>query len=174
MERGYLVALLSIVAIFTGVSHGFRSFEQWSAQHLRQMAVLRHSECSVGSAARTAEKLKAHLSPHYAGEAQLLAELNLPARMQSMIAEQNLDGARCARIRAMQETEIARHEWQRAQREIKIQVDPLALQVNLPADFQKQIQQSTAAAAQMANQQMKLRILQDSLQRSMRQLPDPQ
>jgi hypothetical protein len=174
MERGYLVALLSIVATFTGLSHGFRSFEQWSAQRLHQVAVLRHSQCQASAAARAVAKLKTHLRPRYAQEAQLMAELNLPARMQSIVTEQNLGSVRCARIEAMQETELARRELQRAQREIKVQVEPLSLQVNLPADFEKQIQQSTVAATRMANQQIKLRILEDTLHRSIAQLPNPQ
>jgi hypothetical protein len=160
MERGYLVALLSILAVFTGLSHGLRSFEQWSAKHLKHTETMATSQCHASTAAKAVAKLKTHLRPHYAEEAQLLAELNLPARVQSEIVIPSIGSASCARARAMQETERARRDMLRAQRDMmQMRIEPLSLQVNLPPDFERQIQQRTEAAMRLAEQQIKMQIV---------------
>lgn len=165
MERGYLVALLSIVAVFTGTSHGFRSLEQWSARHLRQFGVVAQQKCHSNTSARALAEMSALPHAHFAEEAQLLAELNLPTRAQAAtveeMARQAVDSARCTRVRAMQEADRARRDMQRARRDmVQVRVDPLSLQVNLPPDFEEQIQQSTTVAARLAEQQIKVRILE--------------
>ena len=166
MERGYLVALLSILAVFTGASHGFRSLEQWSAQHLRQFGAMAQQKCHSSASARALAEMST-LSHSGAEEAQLLAELNLPSRAAfdtAEIARQAADNARCARLRAIQEADRARRDMQRAQHDMmQVRIDPLSLQVNLPPNFEEQIQQSTAMAARLAHQQIKVRILENQL-----------
>src|SRR5271165_1577359 len=159
MERGYLVALLSILTVFTGLSHGLRSLEQWSAKHLGHTKTMAAAPCHPSSAAKAVAKLKTHFHPHYAEEAQLLAELNLPERLQSEIVNPQVEGASCARARAMQEAERVRREMLRAQRDMmEMRIEPLALQVNLKPDFERQIQQSTETAMRLAQQHIKVQI----------------
>ncbi len=168
MERGYLIAVLAILVTFTGLSHGFRSLEQWSLLHLRHIDSQAKAECHRNDAARAIAKLKTHLRPRYAQEAQLLAEMNVPmADAQSTIAEQmarqDADVGRCARARAMQEAERARRDVLRMQRDMgraseRVRIDPLSLQIDLPPDFEKRIEQSSAMAAKMAVRQVKLQI----------------
>src|SRR5271166_475652 len=168
MERGYLVALLSIVAVFTGATHGFRSLDQRASRHFQQVGAVAQRRCHSGAAARALGELSTLPHSHYVEEAQLLAELNLPTRAQAAAAEQMarqaVDNARCARIRAMQEAERARRDMQHAQHDMmQVRIDPLSLEVNLPPDFEQQIQQSSAIAARLAKQQIKVRILENQL-----------
>ena len=159
MERGYLVALLSILAVFTGVTHGLRSFEQWSERHLKRSETIATSQCHASSAAKAIAKLKTQLRPHYAEEAQLLAELNLPARVQSERVVPSIESSMCERARAMQEAERARREMLRTQRDaLRMQMRIQPIQVNLPPDFERQVQESTAAAMRLAQQQIRAQI----------------
>jgi hypothetical protein len=177
MERGYLIAVLAIIATFTGFSRGFHSFEQWSVLHFRQMGAMARSECHANSAAQRVAKLKMQLPAHYAEEAQLLAELNLPARVQgaiaSGIADPDVNRSHCLRVRAMQDSEQARRDMLRLQRDIAhVRIQPLSLQVNLPVDIERQVQQEMTA--RLAENQVKLRIAADQLNAIAEQSARPQ
>ena len=163
MERGYLVAVLAIIATFTGLSHGLRSLDHWwliRVQRTNQVAT--RPECHASTAARALAKINAHLRPHYAEEAQLLAEMNMPViDVPSDAGENNI--TRCARARAMAEAEHARRDMLQMQRDMgraaqQLQMTPLSLQISLPPDFEKQIAQSSAIAARIAATQVRARI----------------
>jgi len=171
MERGYLVAVLAIIAVFTGLSRGFRSVQNMSAVQVRHFAGFLASRCDSSSAARAAAKLQTHLRPRVAEEAQLLAEMNVPvAGGQSTIAEQmgrqDAAVARCARARALQDAERARRDAWRMQRDMRRasdheRIQPLSLEY-LPPDFGQRIQERTAAAvARLAAGNVKLQIVMD-------------
>lgn len=173
MERGYLIAVLAIIATFTGFSRGFQSVEQWSLLHLRNIQAMAKAECHAHSAARAIAKIETRLRPHYAKKAQLLAEMNLPlANVQPGLAEemarQNVETARCARARAMQEVERARRDMVRMQRDmahisVYQPITPLSLQISLPPNLDEQIRQSTEMAGKIAARQIKLQIAADHL-----------
>ena len=173
MERGYLIAVLAIVATFTGISHGFRSVENWSLAHLKHSSPMGKAECPTKAAAQAVAKLRTHLRPHYAEEAQLLAEMNVPmADAQSAIAEEMSRQAEamsvvsCARARAMQDAARAHRDMLRMQRDVgrihtAVRIDPMSLHIELPADFEQQIANTSAAAAKIAARQVQLRIAID-------------
>ena len=168
MERGYVVAALAMVLTFTGLSRGFRSVEQWSVLHVHHIGAFAKAECPANAARRAIAKVQTRLRPHYAEEAQLLAEMNVPvsnveARMAEEMAAQEVVISRCARQRAMQEAERARRDALRMQRDMErtsrdIRIQPLSLNVQLPADFEQQIQRSTALAARIAADQVKVHV----------------
>ncbi len=177
MERGYLAGLLLVLAVFTGMSHGFRSLEQWSSKHIGRVAMMAMNGCRTHSAKRGVAKLEMQLSPRCAEQARLLAELNLPSIIQSNateIARERIDGMSCARARAMQEAERARRDMLRAQRDLmQIRVEPMSVKVDLPPDFEQRIQQSTQAAMQLAKQQVQLQIDANRMN-AIRQMTIPQ
>jgi len=164
MERGYLIAVLAIVATFTGFSRGFQSLEQWSFLHLRHMGVIAKAQCHARS--QTMDRLKTHLRPDSAEEAVLLAEMNVPlAEAQPSIAEQvasqDTVAVRCARATAMQQIDRARRDMLRMQREMPITsvveaMAPLSLQVPLPPDLEKDVRQNAKVAARLAARQLQV------------------
>lgn len=176
MERGYLAGLLLVLAVFTGMSHGIRSLERWSSKHFGHIAVMAKSGCRAHSAKQGIAKLDMQRSPRYAEEAQLLAELNLPSNMPSNSAQATAAahaGMACARARAMQEAERARRDMLRAQRDLmQMRIEPMTVKVNLPPDFAQQIQQSTQAAMQLANKQVRIQIEKNRL--DLRQVTVPE
>jgi len=168
MERSYLIAALAIIATFSGFTRGVRSLEQWTLLHFRQTGTLARSECHASAAARAIARIKTRLRPQDAEQAQLLAQMSVPAaEAQAAIAQQMAaQSAESARARAMQEAERARRNVLRMQRDMaevsqQIRIEPLSLQVDLPPDVERQIQQSTALAARMAAIQTRLHIVVD-------------
>ncbi len=163
MERGYLVAVLAIVATFTAFSHGFRSVEQWSLVHIRHFSGggVARSECPAKQAARAMAKIRTHLRPRYAEEAQLLAEMNVPIPEVNVVsipipempsdvfedvAGRDAAAAQCARERAMRDAERTRREMVRMQREIQrateaAQTQAMAIRIHVPENLDQQIQQ---------------------------------
>jgi hypothetical protein len=168
MERGYVVAALAMVLTFTGLSRGFRSVEQWSVLHVHHIGAFAKAECPATAARRAIAKVQTRLRPHYAEEAQLLAEMNVPvsdvqARMAEEMASQEEAVSRCARQRAMQEAARARRDALRMQRDMErtaadVRIEPLSLNVQLPADFEQQIKRSTALATRFAADQVKVHV----------------
>jgi hypothetical protein len=167
MERGYLVAVLAIVATFTGLSHSFRSLDHWWLAHIQHNNVVAKGQCPAAAAARAVARIEARLRPHYAAQQQLLAELNAPGAAVPGAGFEDLSrqesAARCARLRAMQDVERARQDMLRMQRDMaragqNVRIDPLALQINLPADLEKQIEQSTKMAARLAGSPIKIQV----------------
>jgi hypothetical protein len=171
MERGYLVAVLAIVATFAGLSRGLRSIEQWSVLHVHHVGAYAKAECPTSAAKRVIAKVQTRLRPHYAEEAQLLAEMNVPVPpvppVPPDVAEQvALDSSRismCARARAMQQAARVRADMLRMQRDMErsardVRVEPLSLKVQLPADFEQQIQRSTALATRIAADRVKVHV----------------
>jgi hypothetical protein len=161
MERGYLAGLLLVLAVFTGMTHGFRSLEQWSSMHIRHVVVMAKSECRGHSMKQGVAQRDTQLSPQSPENAQLLAQLDLPSELPSdmtqAIAGKEIAGLSCARAKAMQEAERARRDMLRAQRELmQLRVQPVSVKVSLPPDFAQQVQESTAAAMKVARQQMQL------------------
>ena len=160
MERGYLVASLALVVTFAGVSRGFRSLENSSLLSFRHSGIQASSRCPAETLRREAERLRTHLRPHYAEEAQLLAEMDVPVVAEQMRAQQSV--AEHARARAEREAQRAQREMMQAQRDIEnstsnIRIEPLALELNLPADFNQRIQaQASAAAARITAKTVKL------------------
>ena len=162
MERGYLIAALAIIATFTGFSRGFQSLEQWSFVHLRHIGVIARTECHARP--QTMARVKTQLRPNYAEEAELLAELNVPiaearATIDEQVAGQDAAAARCARATAMQQMERARRDMLRMQRDMaKFSVagpmEPISVQVSLPPNFEKNVQQLTARQLQFAADQL--------------------
>jgi hypothetical protein len=168
MERGYLVAVLAIVATFTGLSHSYRSLDQWWMAHVQHHSAVAKAQCPAAAAARALARIDARLRPHFAEQRQLLAELNVPSPEVPGVAFEDLSRqeatARCARLRAMQDIEHARHDMLRMQRDMarageNLRMNPVSLQINLPADFEKQIEQSTKMAARIATSQIKVQVL---------------
>ena len=168
MERGYLVAVLAIVATFSGLSHGFRAAEQWSVLHLRHFGTLARSECPTAAAQRAIAKVQTRLRPHSAEEAQLLAEMNVPVPpippdVAANLASEDGVPTACARARTMQQAERARHDMLKMQRDMErasrqMRIEPLSIRVQFPPDFQQRIQEQTQAAVRLAREQVKLQI----------------
>lgn len=170
MERRYLVAALAIVATFAVFSRGFHALQRLSyenSEDYRQVAAARHW---ANSAAQTVAHVRSHFRHGYSPEeAQLVAEMNLPA-MESSIAEQmsRQDQAisRCARERALRQAEHARqqamrmeHEYARAYPHVYAFAtpDPAAFSISLPDDFQQRIAERVAESqTQIAAAQAKL------------------
>jgi hypothetical protein len=168
MERGYLVAVLAVVATFTGLSHSFRSLDQWWVAHIHNNNAAAKAQCPAAAAARALARIEAHVRPHAEAQQQLLAELNPPTPGVPAAIYEDLSGqesaVRCARERAMQDADRARRDMARMQREIEratqnVRVDPLSLQINLPADLEKQIEESTKMAERMATARVRVQIL---------------
>lgn len=168
MERGYLVAVLAIVATFAGLSRGLRSLEQWSVLHVHHVGAYAKAECPASAAKRVIAKVQTRLRPHYAEEAQLLAEMNVPVPpVPPDVAEEvAADSSRismCARARAMQQAARVRADMLRMQRDMErsarvVRIEPLSLNVHLPADFDQQIQRSTALATRIATDRVKVHV----------------
>jgi len=166
MERGYLVAALAVIATFTALSRGMQSLEHWSLIHVRHAAALARNECHADGA-RTKVRVLTHLRAHTADEAELLAKLHVPRADISAVTEEavqrNMAAARCAQARAMREAERARSEMLRMQQQLAdvpqpIQIEPLSLSIELPADVQRQIQRSSAIAAKYAAREVRLQM----------------
>jgi hypothetical protein len=136
------------------------------------------AKCESQAASRAVAKLRTHLRPGYAEEAQLLAEMNLPiANMSEKIAErmakQQASVAKCDRARAKQEAERARRDAQRLTERITRAVvesgaTPISLDTTMPSNLDRRIQAKMAAmTARLAANGVKLEIATDKL----RQLP---
>jgi hypothetical protein len=165
MERGYLVAVLAIVATFTGLSHSLQSIDQWWLAHVQHNSAVAKTQCPAAVAARALARIEAHLRPHAAAQPQLLAELHAPTIVAGTGFEDlsRQEAVRCARVRAMQDMERARHDMLRMQRDMaragqNVRVDPMSLQIDLPADLEKQIEESTKIAARVAASQIKVQV----------------
>jgi len=167
MERGYLIAALALIATFTGLSRGIQSLEHWSLVHVRHVRALAKAECHANPAARAAARLQTHIRPHYAEEAQLLAEMNMPpvdiASTVTEQAQQNVAAAHSAQAKALREAERARSEVLRMQQQLAevpqaMRIEPLSLRFELPADVQRQIERSSAIAAKRAEREVRLQI----------------
>jgi hypothetical protein len=165
MERGYLVASLALVVTFAGVSRGFRSLENMSFLSFRHSSGAQaSSRCPAETLRREAERLRTHLRPHYAEEAQLLAEMNVP-----IVAEQMRSQESSVPSRAMQKAQRAQREVMQAQRDIEnstrnMHIEPLALELNLTPGFNERIQaRASAAAARIAARTVRLQIAAEKL-----------
>ena len=145
-----------------------------SLLRVRHLHALVGSRCHSSHAAHAAaEKLRTHLQPRIAEEAQLLAEMNVPVAEQSSIAEQmgrqDAAIAQCARARALQQAERDRRDAWRMQRDLErasghMSIEPLSLNIDLPQDLDRRIQERTAAAvAQIAQSNLKLQMMSDRL-----------
>lgn len=166
MERGYLVASLALVITFAGVSRGFRSVEQMSFLRFLHTGSQASSQNPTEELRREAERLRTHLRPRYAEEAQLLAEMNVPVMAEQMAGQQ---AAQCARQKAMQQAQRAQRDMLRMQRDAQrstadLHIEPLSLQMDLPPDFNARIQETAAAAAaRMAVKTVKLQLAADRM-----------
>jgi len=168
MERGYVVAALAMVLTFTGLSRGFHSVEQWSVLHVRHIGAFAKAECPATAARRAIAKVQTRLRPHYAEEAQLLAEMNVPmpdisAKVAEDMAAREVVVSRCARQRAIQEAARARQDALRMQRDMQrsaqdVRIEPLSLNIQLPPDLEQQIERSTALATRIAADQVKVHV----------------
>ncbi len=175
MERRYLVAALAVIATFAVTSHGFRELQHLAAraEHSGTMA---RSHCAA-SAARALAKISTHLAPRSPEEAQLLAEMNVPiAGIDSSIAQQvaqrNEAVARCASERAMRQAEQVRREAIEMRQQMslaaeRINVPPISVDVNLPADLDQRIQAQVAAmTARIQANSEKMQIAADNWRKS--------
>ena len=168
MERGYLVAVLAIIATFTGLSRGFHAAEQWSVIHIQRFGAMAKSECHANAATRAIAKVQSRLRPHYAQESQLLAEMNVPVPpvppdMTEDLATPSVAASSCARARIMQEAQHAQRQMLRMQREMErtsrqMRIEPMAIHVQFPPDFQQRIQAQTEAAVRLAREQVKVQL----------------
>ncbi len=168
MERRYLVAALAIIATFAVFSRGFHTLQRMSSDRSENYQTVAAARCWANSAVHTVAKVRSHFRHGYPPEqAQLVAEMNMPA-MESTIAEQmarqDTAIARCARARAMQDAEHARRqamqqaehvqrEAMRMQKEYaRAYVIPAsasyAYAASVPADLEEQVQKSVAEAQQ--------------------------
>ncbi|HTV65486.1 MAG TPA: hypothetical protein VMD98_07780 [Bryocella sp.] len=176
MERGYLVAVLAVVATFTGLSHSFRSLDHWWMARIQHESAVPSDHCPTTVAARALARIEAHLRPHYAPQQQLLAELNAPSAGVPGAGFEDFsrqEAVRCARLRAMQDMERARQDMLHMQRDMvragqNVRIDPLSLQIDLPADLEKQIEQSTKMAAQIAGSQIKVQVFTNQPDRAVK------
>jgi hypothetical protein len=173
MERGYLVAVLAIVATFTSLSHSLRSVDHWWLARVQHNNAAAKAQCPASVAARALARIEAHLRSHPAAQPQLLAELKAPTVVAGTGFEDlsRQEAVRCARLRAMQDMERARHDMLRMQRDMaragqNVRVNPISLQIDLPVDLQKQIEESTKIAARVAANQIKVQVFTNQ--------PDPQ
>jgi len=158
MERRYLVAALAMIVTFAGLSHGFRSLQQFSQQRRQQGQSMSGPQCSAlpSIVSRVLAKVKAGLHQSDPEEAQVLAEMNLPmAALQAKAAEeaakQSQAAAEAARETAMREAERAHHEALRMREEIVRQnhmATMVSIQVPDYAALNRRIQVQTAAMAQ--------------------------
>jgi hypothetical protein len=116
MERRYVVAALAIIATFAIFSNGLKSLAHFSMVRSQRAEAVIGAKCSRESAAASAwaKQMQTRLRPGYAGEAQLLAEMNLPiAIAQIKISQQRARQnalAQCARAAAMRDMERARRD----------------------------------------------------------------
>jgi hypothetical protein len=167
MERRYLVAALAIIATFAVFSHGFHALQRMSVEPSENYRTMAAARCWASSAAHKVATVRSHFQHGYPPEqAQLVAEMNMPG-MESTIAEQmaRQDTAitRCARERALQEAERARHEAIRLQKDYmrayaRPAAAPTAFAIAMPADLDQRVQ------AQIAASQVKMQIAQEKLE----------
>ncbi len=167
MERRYLVAALAIIATFAVFSRGFHALQRMSVEPSENYKTMAAARCWANSAAQTVARVRSHFQHGYPPEqAQLVAEMNMPG-MESTIAEQmaRQDTAisRCARERALQQAERARHEAIRMQKDyMRAYAHPAAqaaaLAIALPADLDQRVQ------ARIAASQVKMELAQEKLE----------
>jgi hypothetical protein len=180
MERRYVVAALAIIAAFSVTSYGFRGLENLS--QARHPSARVSSNCGVNSVVvrtlanvrcRVLAKIRTRLHRQSPEEAQLLAEMDLPAigteaGRAAQTARQDAAAAQCARAQALREADRARREAMSLQQEVtrSLQANPgpPSFRINLPADLDQQIQaQMSRAASQLAAGNVKLQIAADQL-----------
>lgn len=176
MERRYLVAALAIIATFAVTSHGFRELQHIASVRAGHSGAMAHSHCAA-SAARALAKISTHLAPRSPEEAQLLAEMNLPivgidADMAQQMAQRDQVIAQCASERARREAEQARREVIEMRQQMSrvaggINIPPVSVDVNLPADFDQRIQAQVAAmTARIEANSEKMQIAADNWHKS--------
>jgi hypothetical protein len=171
MERRYLVAALAIIATFAVFSHGLRTLERVSLSYGQRLEANAQAKCNAdaSAAARWIGKVRSHLRPGYAEEAQLLAEMDLPivmaqAKAAEQVAKQNMAAAQCARATALREAERAQRQAMKmrekmAHTSVKASAVPIAWEVNTAIDVNQRIQARTAAFAErLAAQSVKLQM----------------
>ena len=183
MERRYLVAALAIIVTFAGLSQGFRSLQRISLLHAEHLGAVAKAKCEASPAARAVAKMRTHLRPGYAEEAQLLAEMNVPiaaveAGAAQRIAQQDLAAAQCARANAVREAERARRAAlklrDRARADAQAMPAPISLQVNLPNEVNQQIANNMAVLTRrLATQQVQLQIAASRLQAASVRIANP-
>ncbi len=171
MERRYLVAALAIIATFAGVSHGFRSLKEISRSGVGRWHTMARTGCDANPARQAMAKIRTRLRPDYPEEAQLLAEMNVPfTTMQSKLAQEMAKqdiASQCARARAAREAQRETMKAQEKAMRISMDgsLDPISFEVNIPNDLERRIeQQTTAVAARMTAQNLKLQLAADKLQ----------
>jgi hypothetical protein len=181
MERRYLVAALAIIATFAVTSRGFRSLQCASFQHPHHASAWARAFSHPSPAARAMAKVRTHLRPGYPEEAQLLAEMNVPmaeAKAFHEMASQNAAISKCARAEAMREAERARRDAAHMRADMAharadISIDPIALQLSLPADIDQRVSARTSALAiRIAEKNAKLQIAANQLRDQYVQLTD--
>ncbi len=158
MERRYLVAALAIIATFAVFSHGLRTLERVSLMYGQRGEANLHAKCNAADSAmsRFVGKVRTHLRPGYAEEAQMLAEMNLPivmaqAKVAEQVARQNMAAARCARATAVREAERAQREATRMRERMARNNGsgmPIAWETNMAADVNQRMQAQAAALAE--------------------------
>lgn len=174
MERRYLVAALAIVATFAVFSRGLRALEHFSLSYEQHVGMNSQAKCNSGgsAASRMMAKVKTHLRPGYAEEAQLLAEMNLPivmaqAKVAQQFAQQNVAAAQCARATALRQAERAQREAMRmrekmARTRTAPPAMPIAWGMNTADDVNARIQERAAAIAeQVAAQNVRIQMAAD-------------
>ncbi len=183
MERRYLVAALAIIATFAVFSHGLRTLERVSLTYGQRAEAKLQAKCNAEDSAvsRFVGKVRTHLRPGYAEEAQMLAEMNLPivraqAKVAEQMARQNMAAAQCARATALREAERAQREATRM-RERMARTNgsgmTIAWEANMAGDVNQRVQAKTAALAErIAAQTVRLQIAADQMREVSMQFSD--
>ena len=186
MERRYLVAALAIIATFAVFSRGLRTLERVSLSYGQHLEANAQAKCNAdaSAASRWIGKVKTHLRPGYAEEAQLLAEMDLPIAMAEVkvaeqVARQNIAAAQCARATALRETERAQRQALKmrekmARSSANASAVPIAWGVNAARDVDRRIQARAAEiAARVAAQNARLQIAADQAWEVSTEISDP-
>ncbi len=185
MERRYLVAALAIVATFAVFSRGMRTLECVSLSYGQHFEANAQAKCNAdaSAASRWIGKVRDHLRPGYAEEAQLLAEMNLPiaiaqAKVAEQVAQQNIAAAQCARATALRDAERARREATRMREKMarataNAQAMPVAWEVKTAIDVNQRVQARTIALAErITAQNMKLQMAAEQMREASMQFSD--
>jgi hypothetical protein len=186
MERRYLVATLAIIATFAVFSHGLRTLERVSLSYGQHLEANAQAKCNADASAASrwiVGKVRSHLRPGYAEEAQLLAEMDLPivmaqAKAAEQVAKQNMAAAQCARATALREAERAQRQAMRmrekmAHASVKASAMPIAWEVNTAIDVNQRIQARTAAFAErIAAQSVRLQMAAERAREASAEIED--
>jgi hypothetical protein len=185
MERRYLVAALAIIATFAVFSHGLRTLERVSLSYGQHLEAHAQEKCNAdaSAASRWIGRVRSHLRPGYAEEAQLLAEMDLPivmaqAKAAEQVARQNMAAAQCARATALREAERAQRQAMKmrekmAHASVNASAMPIAWEVNTAIDVNQRIQARTAAFAErLAAQSVRLQVAADRAREASAEIED--